>query len=211
MRVLISWTMLFSSWKTYIFEATSWTKFDHEEQKWLSQADLRAGASDARPLTIRNVKNTWPSLSSSSLLLPSLFPFSSFFSSCPPKTPHFLGKNAKIVIMMSIFDPTRGSYSLGRVLLRRNTLYIPLSWTLSSSKHRLLGTCQSEGPKSAVVVGLPHCSFEESPPLKMTEFLADGPDWHLRSCFCSGLSLFSTVDVWSGSSIDEFHWFNSWG
>ena len=25
--------------------------------------------------------------------------------------------------MMSIFDPTRGSYSLGRVLLRRNTLY----------------------------------------------------------------------------------------
>ena len=27
------------------------------------------------------------------------------------------------MIMMSIFDPTRGSYSLGRVLLRRNTLY----------------------------------------------------------------------------------------
>ena len=26
--------------------------------------------------------------------------------------------------MMSIFDPTRGSYSLGRVLLRRNTLYV---------------------------------------------------------------------------------------
>ena len=23
--------------------------------------------------------------------------------------------------------------------------------------------------------------FEESPPLRMTEFLADGPDWHLRS------------------------------
>ena len=28
-----------------------------------------------------------------------------------------------MMIMMSIFDPTRGSYSLGRVLLRRNTLY----------------------------------------------------------------------------------------
>ena len=25
--------------------------------------------------------------------------------------------------MMSVFDPHRGSYSLGRVLLRRNTLY----------------------------------------------------------------------------------------
>ena len=34
--------------------------------------------------------------------------------------------------------------------------------------------------------------FEESPPLKMTEFLADGPDWHLRSWSCSCLSLFST-------------------
>ena len=31
----------------------------------------------------------------------------------------------------------------------------------------------------------------------MTEILADGPDWHLRSGFCSGLSLFSTVDEWS--------------
>ena len=28
----------------------------------------------------------------------------------------------------------------------------------------------------------------------MTESLADGPDWHLRSRFCSGLSLFSAVD-----------------
>ena len=27
-----------------------------------------------------------------------------------------------------------------------------------------------------------------------TESLADGPDWHLRSRFCSGLSLFSAVD-----------------
>ena len=35
----------------------------------------------------------------------------------------------------------------------------------------------------------------------MTESLADGPDWHLRSRFCSGLSLFSAVDEWSGSSI----------
>ena len=49
--------------------------------------------------------------------------------------------------------------------------------------------------KSAVVVGLLHNSFEESPPLKMTESLADGPDKHLRSRFCSGLSLFSAVDI----------------
>ena len=45
----------------------------------------------------------------------------------------------------------------------------------------------------------------------MTESLADGPDWHLRSWSRSGLTLFSTVDEWSGCSIDEFHWCNSWG
>ena len=55
-------------------------------------------------------------LPSPSLSLPFLL-FSFFLTS------QFLGKNAKLVIMMSIFDPTRGSYSLGRVLLRRNTLY----------------------------------------------------------------------------------------
>ena len=32
--------------------------------------------------------------------------------------------------------------------------------------------------------------FEESPPLKTTESLADGPDWHLRSGSRSGLPLF---------------------
>ena len=32
------------------------------------------------------------------------------------------------MLMMTIFDPTRGSYSLGGVLLRRNTLYS--QWTL---------------------------------------------------------------------------------
>ena len=32
-------------------------------------------------------------------------------------------------------------------------------------------------------------------PLKMTEFLADGPDWHLRSGSRSGLPLFSAVDL----------------
>ena len=37
--------------------------------------------------------------------------------------------------------------------------------------------------------------FEESPPLKMTEFLADGPDWHLRSESRSGLPLFSAIDM----------------
>ena len=53
--------------------------------------------------------------------------------------------------------------------------------------------------------------FEESPPLKMTESLADGPDWHLRAWFCSGLPLFSYVDIWSGSSMVVSHGFNSWG
>ena len=46
----------------------------------------------------------------------------------------------------------------------------------------------------------------------MTEFLADGPDWHLRSWFCSGLSLFSAVDMRIGSSKVFFQRkFNSWG
>ena len=53
--------------------------------------------------------------------------------------------------------------------------------------------------------------FEESPPLKMTESLADGPDWHLRSRICSGLLFFSDVDIWSGSSMVVPYGFNSWG
>ena len=53
--------------------------------------------------------------------------------------------------------------------------------------------------------------FEESPPLKITEFLAHCSDWHLRSWFCSGLWLFTTVDEWSGSSVLELHGFNSCG
>ena len=56
-----------------------------------------------------------------------------------------------------------------------------------------------------------HTSVLNPPPLKMTESLADGPDWHLRSWFCSGLSLFSVVDIWSGSSMVFSHGFNSWG
>ena len=114
-----------------------WSNVVNEIRHWWAQVTFQghhgAGASDARPVTIRNVKNTWPSLSSSFLLLPSPFPFSSFFPSWPPKTPQFLGKNAKIVIMMSIFDPTRGSYSLGRVLLRRNTLYTKMFGTRISA------------------------------------------------------------------------------
>ena len=43
-------------------------------------------------------------------------------------------------------------------------------------------------------------------PIILWELLADGPDWHLRSWSCFCLSLFSTVDEWSGSSLDEFHW-----
>ena len=49
--------------------------------------------------------------------------------------------------------------------------------------------------ETAVVVGLLHNSLKESPPLKMTESLADGPEWHLRSRFCFHLSLFSAVDI----------------
>ena len=74
----------------------------------------------ARPVTIRNVKNT---CSFSFPLPPSPFPSTSFLFSRTPKTLQFLGKNAKIVMMMSVFNPHRGSYSLGRVLLRRYTLY----------------------------------------------------------------------------------------
>ena len=44
-----------------------------------------------------------------------------------------------------------------------------------------VGTCQNGDPKSAVVVGLPHNSLKSLLHLKMTESLADGPDWHLRS------------------------------
>ena len=43
----------------------------------------------------------------------------------------------------------------------------------------------------------------------MTESLADGPDWHLRSRFRSGLPLFSAVNIESGSSIVVLHGFNS--
>ena len=45
----------------------------------------------------------------------------------------------------------------------------------------------------------------------MTDFLANCPDWHIWSWSCVRLLLFSTLDEWSGSSIDELHWFNSWG
>ena len=37
-------------------------------------------------------------------------------------------KNAKIAMMMSVFDPHRGSCSLGRVLLGRYTLYKLYKW-----------------------------------------------------------------------------------
>ena len=40
--------------------------------------------------------------------------------------------------------------------------------------------------------------------MKMNEFLADGPDWHLRSESRSGLPLFSAIDMRIGSSIVFF-------
>ena len=86
------------------------------------------------------------------------------------------------------------------------TKYIPQSWILDSNKRMLLPwwICQNEDPKSAVVVGLHHNLFYESPPLKMTEFLADCPDWHLGSwSFCHSLfycgwmkRLFGTGTPW---------------
>ena len=53
--------------------------------------------------------------------------------------------------------------------------------------------------------------YQCAPNTCILKSLADGPDWHLRSRFCSGLSLFSAVDIWSGSSIVVPHGFNSWG
>ena len=41
----------------------------------------------------------------------------------------------------------------------------------------MLEICQNEDLKSAVVVGLLHNSLKSLSPLKMTEFLADCPDW----------------------------------
>ena len=118
----IWWKMLSFRLKKVHF----WSNVVNERWPWCAQvafqADLRSDTADARPVTIQNVKNTWSSLSSSSPLPPFPFPFSSFLSSWTPKTLQFLGKNAKIVMLMTIFDPTRGSYSSGRVLLRRNTL-----------------------------------------------------------------------------------------
>ena len=82
----IWWKMLSFSWKTYIFEATSWTKFDHEEQKWLSKL-----TSDP----VRRMLALWPSEMSRtrdppspppslSLPLPSLSPLSSLLDLLKP-------------------------------------------------------------------------------------------------------------------------------
>ena len=106
-----------------------WRDILNEISPWWAQMAAedhhRSAPKVARPVTIRNVKNTCSSSSSSySPLPPSPFPSTSFLSSWTPKTQQFLGKNAKIVMMMSVFDPHRGSYSLG--LLRRYTLYVTL-------------------------------------------------------------------------------------
>ena len=73
------------------------------------------------------------------------------------------------------------------------------------------GSSHSEDPEICSRCWSAPLFFEESPPLKMTDSLADGPDWHLPDLESVFVSLFSTVDEWSGSSIDELHWFNSWG
>ena len=119
----IWWKMLSLSWKNVHF----WSNVMNKIRPWVAQvtfqADLWSDVAVARPLTIRNVKNTWPAVSSSLSLLPSPFSPTSFLSSWPPKTLQFPGKKTKLMLMMSTFDTTRGSYSLGGVLLRRNTLY----------------------------------------------------------------------------------------
>ena len=42
----------------------------------------------------------------------------------------------------------------------------------------------------------------------MTESLADGPDWHLRSGSGFGPPLFSAIDLWIGSSVVSLHGFH---
>ena len=71
------------------------------------------------------------------------------------------------------------------------------------------GFCQSEYPKSAVVVGLLHNSFKNLPSLGTNEFLADGPDWHLRSKAGVRLSLITCGDVCSDTL--QLHGFDSCG
>ena len=59
-------------------------------------------------------------------------------------------------------QPTPLPWSIASLPWEIVNKYIPRSWTLSSSKQRLLvkGTCQNEDQKSAVVVGLPHNSLK---------------------------------------------------
>ena len=122
MRVLFGEKCCLSAEKIHFWSNVA-NKIDHDERK-----------SPSKVITdpIRQTLAQWPSKMSRtrdppspppSLLLPSPFPSSSPLSSWTPKTLQFPGKNAKIVMFMTIFYATRGSYSLGRVLLRRNTLY----------------------------------------------------------------------------------------
>ena len=72
----IWWKMLSFSWKTYIFEAMSWTKFDHNEQEWLSKL-----TSDP----VRRMLAQWPSEMSWTRALPPPPPLPSFpLPSLPP-------------------------------------------------------------------------------------------------------------------------------
>ena len=69
------WWKNFQLKKTNLFEAKWWTNLTM--------------------MSTRNVKNTWPSVSSFSPLPPSPFPSTSFLSSWTPKTLQFKWKNAK--------------------------------------------------------------------------------------------------------------------
>ena len=120
-RIPRRWKVLFFRRKTYLFEATFSPKLDRHEPKWPSKL--------TEPF--RRLLAQWPSEMSRtpdppfspcllSLPLLSLPLLSSLHE--PLKPINSLGKR-KMMIMMTIFDRTGGSYSWGRVPLRRQTLF----------------------------------------------------------------------------------------
>ena len=84
-----------------------------------------------------------------------------------PRIENFKNSEFETLLLMTktsnhlLNQPTPLPWSIALLPWEIVNKYTPLSWTLSSSKQRLLalGTCQNEDPKSAVVVGLPHNSL----------------------------------------------------
>ena len=70
---------------------------------------------------------------------------------------------------------------------------------------------KAEIRKSAIVVGLPLSSLKSLLHWRWLHLWLTVQTGISDLDFCSGLSLFSAVDIWSGSSIVVSHGFNSWG